>query len=49
MKLIVFFVVMATIAAGVERMLARINRNDGDLHGGGWHGVPPGADDAGHV
>jgi hypothetical protein len=29
MKLAIFFIVMATIAAAVERMLSRINANDG--------------------
>lgn len=49
MKLAIFFVVVATIAVGVERLLARIARNDDAVHGGGWDGMPPGADDAGHA
>jgi hypothetical protein len=47
MKLVIFFAVMAMIAAGVERLLARIARNDDAVHGDGWDGVPPGIDDAG--
>jgi len=49
MKLVVFFAVVATLAAGIERLLARIARNDDAVHGGGWDGVPPGVDDASHA
>jgi hypothetical protein len=44
MKLVIFFLVMATITTVVDRMLARIDRNDGGLRGGGLSGMPPGVD-----
>lgn len=33
MKLLLFFMVMATVVAGVDRFLSRINRNEGDFYG----------------
>ena len=49
MTLVIFVVVVATLAVGIERLLARIARNDDATHGGGWDGVPPGVDDASHA